>query len=95
MVEIYIKLAELETRREVSHENLQLYFFPPLDKKSCVVLFSIFVLPFCEETVTSFSFLFFSLTKLQKQDTNKRMTLPRELRSLRPLELVGASFSIS
>lgn len=65
MVEIYIKLAELETKKEVGSLFKQEHDF-------------FFV----------FSMLTYSFHLTYCQDTNKKIPLPREARSIGQLELV-------
>jgi hypothetical protein len=65
MVEIYIKLAELETKKEVSS----------LFKQEHGIFFV-------------FSMLTYSFHLTYCQDTNKKIPLPREARSIGQLELV-------
>jgi ataxia telangiectasia mutated family protein len=66
MVEIYIKLAELETKKEVGSlfkQEHDFFFFV-------------------------FSMLTYSFHLTYCQDTNKKIPLPREARSIGQLELV-------
>lgn len=99
MVEIYIKLAELETKREVSrclhllvilificfmfHSSFFISFFFSLDGgggKACFIV-----------SGTAASFAISQLTtRIFEQDTNKKVNLPREIRSIRDLELVSS-----
>lgn len=68
MVEIYIKLAELETKKEV----VDSFTFQAQTWKSFFL----------------FSMLTYSFHLTYCQDTNKRIPLPREARSIGQLELV-------
>lgn len=71
MVEAYIKLAELETKKEVllimPFHNISNIWNPNL-------------------------FLYHYLSMFYPQETNKRMQLPREIRSLKQLELVSYNY---
>lgn len=85
MVEIYIRLAEMETKREVKCFyifHIHSFFFPSIYLK----LFLSIGLPSNLE-----NFIFHSLLiGLFMQDTNKKVTLPRDLRNLPVLELVSS-----
>ena len=96
MVEIYIKLAELETRREVSEIEISGIFVSCFFFFHCKVLVTKWLTLLnscCQEKVHSFfKATTFNLILLYfitcAQDTNKRIMLPRDLRNLQQLELV-------
>lgn len=81
MVEMYIKLAELETKKEVNH----IVYVSSLIIRVSVISTT------TESTYHRNGIL---LTRPCEQDTNKKVTLPREIRSVRRLELVSIVCSL-
>ena len=76
LVEIYIKLAEIDVKKEV-----------------CFIFSSCRSVGICNRFTFQIYRLTINLFTFNVQDMNKKLTLPRDIRSVRQLELVILVFT--